>query len=290
MRKLVLAALIAALTAAMAAQAQDQAQKPSPDDVLKASPASDWQALDPSDTLVMTLPRGQVVIRLAPEFAPNSVANIKRLVHSGYFDKAAIVRSQDNFVVQWAQDPEPQDSKGWSEFERNRTNSFLPLKDPDTYAAEAGFDNGFAAASDGRREWLTHCYGVVGVGRDNAPDSGSGIELYAVTGQAPRALDRNMSVAGRVVEGMELLSALPRGTGELGFYKTAGEKTPILTVKLAADLPEAQRPKLEWLKTGSSSFAAYVEARRNRGGPFYVHPAGAVDICSITPPVRASGP
>jgi peptidylprolyl isomerase len=285
MRKLVLAALIAAAPA----QAQDQTQKLSPDDVLIASSASDWQTLDPSDTLVMTLPRGPVVIRLAPEFAPNSVANIKRLVHSGYFDKAAIVRSQDNFVVQWAQDPEPPDTKGWAEFERNRTNSFLALKDRDTYAAEAGFDNGFAAASDGRREWLAHCYGVVGVGRDNAPDSGSGIELYAVTGQAPRALDRNMTVTGRVVKGMEFLSALPRGTGELGFYETASEKTPILTVKLAADLPEAQRPKLEWLKTGSPSFAAYVEARRNRGGPFYVHPAGAVDICSITPPVRAIG-
>ncbi len=282
MRKYVLALLIAVAPA--------QAQTPSPDDVLKASPASDWQALDPADTLVMTLPKGQVVIRLAPGFAPNSVANIKRLVRSGYFDKAAIVRSQDNFVVQWAQDPEPPDSKGWAEFERDRANSFAPLKDRDTYAAEAGFDNGFAAASDGMREWLTHCYGVVGVGRDNAPDSGNGIELYAVTGQAPRALDRNMTVAGRVVQGMELLSALPRGTGALGFYESAGEKTRILTVKLAADMPEAQRPKLEWLKTGSPTFAAYVEARRNRGGPFYVRPAGAIDICSITPPIRAIGP
>src|SRR5580692_2504074 len=217
MRKLVLAALIAAAPA----QAQYQTQKLSPDDVLIASSASDWQTLDPSDTLVMSLPKGQVVIRLAPEFAPNSVANIKKLVRSGYFDKSAIVRSQDNFVVQWAQDPEPPDSKGWAEFERGRTTSFVPLKDRDTYAAQAGFDNGFAAASDGRREWLAHCYGVVGVGRDNAPDSGSGIELYAVTGQAPRALDRNMTVTGRVVKGMEFLSALPRGTGELGFYETA---------------------------------------------------------------------
>ena len=283
MRKLVLALLIAAAPA--------MAQTPSPDDVLKASPASDWQALDPAQTLVMNLPKGQVVIRLAPDFAPNSVANIRKLVQAGYFDKAAIVRSQDNFVVQWAQDPEPLDGgKGWAEFERLRSNSFVGLKDRDTYAAQAGFDDGFAAASDGKSEWLAHCYGVVGVGRDNAPASGSGIELYAVTGQAPRALDRNMTVAGRIVKGMELLSALPRGSGALGFYEKPDEKTPILTVKLASDMPEAERPKLEWLKTGSRTFAAYVEARRNRGGPFYVRPAGAIDICAITPPIRPIGP
>jgi len=238
----------------------------------------------------MTLPKGQVVILLAPDFAPRSVANIRRLTQSGYFDKAAIVRSQDNYVVQWARDPEPPAGKGWAEFERERTKSFVPLKDRDTYAAEAGFDNGFAAASDGKREWLVHCYGVVGVGRDNAPDSGNGVELYAVIGQAPRSLDRNITVVGRVVKGIELLSALPRGTGPLGFYETPGERTPILSVKLAADLPASARPRLELLKTGSPTFQAYAEARRNRGGPFFVRPAGAIDACNIPLPVRSSGP
>ena len=189
-------------------------------------------------------------------------------------------------MVQWAKDPEPPPGKGWAEFERDRTKSFVPLKDRDTYAAEAGFDNGFAAAGDGRRDWLVHCYGVVGVGRDNAPDSGNGVELYAVIGQAPRIMDRNITVVGRVVKGMELLSALPRGTGQLGFYEKPGERTPILNMKLAADLPPAQRPKLEWLKTGSASFAAYAEARRNRGGPFFLRPAGAIDVCNIPLPIR----
>ncbi len=279
--------ICAAPVLSLAAPLGSAAAQLSPDDVLKASPKSDWQAPDPANLLVMTLPRGQVVILLAPDFAPNSIANIKRLAHDGYFDKAAaIVRSQDNYVVQWARDPEPQGGKGWAEFERDRTRTFVPLKDRDTYAAEAGFDNGFAAASDGRREWLVHCYGVVGVGRDNAPDSGSGIELYAVTGQAPRSLDRNITVVGRVVKGMELLSSLPRGTDTLGFYKTAGERTVIQSMKVAAELPAAARPKLELLKTGSATFQAYAEARRNRGGPFFIRPAGAIDVCNIPLPVR----
>jgi peptidylprolyl isomerase len=282
MRKL---AFAVSIVSALALE-ESQAAPPAPDDVLKASPKSDWQAIDPANTLVMSLPKGQVVILLAPDFAPNSVANIRRLAHDGYFDKAAIVRAQDNYVVQWAQDPEPPPGKGWAEFERDRAQSFRPLKDRDTYAAEAGFDRGFAAASDGRREWLVHCYGVVGVGRDNAPDSGNGVELYAVIGQAPRSLDRNITVVGRVVQGMEFLSALPRGTDQLGFYKKPGERTPILSVKLAADLPANARPKLELLKTDSSTFAAYTEARRNRGGPFFMRPAGAIDVCNIPLPAR----
>src|SRR6202000_1894163 len=96
--------------------------------------------------------------------------------------------------------------------------SFKPLPDVDGYAPKAGFDAGFAVASDGEREWMVHCYGAVGVGRDLKPDTGDGSELYAVIGQAPRHLDRNITVVGRVVQGMELLSALPRGGETMGFY------------------------------------------------------------------------
>ncbi len=74
---------------------------------------------------------------------------------------------------------------------------------------------------------LTHCYGYVGVGRGLAPDTGTGGELYAVIGHAPRQLDRNIAVVGRVVEGIEQMSALPRGTEALGFYKEASQYVPI---------------------------------------------------------------
>lgn len=258
-----------------------------PDEIVKAAPKSDWQALDPANTIYMDLPAGRVVIALAPGFAPNTVAHIKQLAHGHYFDgKGAIVRVQDNYVVQWARDPEPPPGKGWAEFDRVAAPSFKPLPDVDGYAPKAGFDNGFPAASDGKREWLVHCYGMVGVGRDLKPDSGDGSELYAVIGQAPRHLDRNITVAGRVVQGMELLSSLPRGGETMGFYGKNQKHTPILGFHLGSDLPVAQRLRLEVLKTDSKSFAAYVEARRNRSGPFFVRPAGHVDVCNIPLPVR----
>lgn len=264
---------------------------PAPDEVVKAAPKSDWHKLDPANLLVMELPTGRVVIALAPAFAPKTIANLKKLVHDGYFNShAAITRSQDNYVVQWSRDPEPAPGKGWVEYERPRQASFRALKDKDTYAAEAGFDGDFPAASDGKTEWLVHCYGMVGVGRDLAPDTGTGAELYAVTGQAPRHLDRNITVAGRVVEGMQLLSALPRGTGAMGFYAKPGERLPIRAIRLASEMPAAQQPKLEALTTSSASFAKYVEARRNRGGPFFIRPAGHIDVCNLPLPVRALSP
>jgi peptidylprolyl isomerase len=263
-----------------------------PDEIVKAAPNSDWQAVDPANTIYMDLPTGRVIIVLAPGFAPNTATHIRQLAHDHYFDgHGAIIRVQDNYVVQWSRDPEPAGtSKGWAEYDRAVAPSFKPLPDVDGYAPQAGFDSGFAAASDGKREWLVHCYGVVGVGRDLKPDSGDGSELYAVNGQAPRHLDRNITVVGRVVEGMELLSSLPRGSAVMGFYDKGQKHMPILGFHLASEVSPAGRVPLEALKTDSKSFTAYVAARRNRTGPFFVRPAGHVDVCNVLLPVRPLKP
>jgi peptidylprolyl isomerase len=127
---------------------------------------------------------------------------------------------------------------------------------------------------------------MVGAGRDNDVDSGGGTELYAVIGQAPRHLDRNVTLLGRVVQGIELLASLPRGTGPLGFYEKPEQRVPIQSFKVAGDLPEAQRVPLEELRTDTQTFSEYVEARRNRHEEWFKVPAGHVDICNIPIPVR----
>jgi len=270
---------------------------PSPDEVLAKAPANAWVALDPASTLYMDLPNGRVVILLAPGFAPKTVANIRQLVAARYFDNSSIVRSQDNYVVQWSQEDKAEKAanakfKGYAEFERPASSNLVRLPDHDTYAPVTGFDGDFAVGSDGKSEWLLHCYGSVGAGRDNAPDSGSGVELYAVTGQAPRQLDRNITLVGRVVQGMELLSSLPRGGSAqgayMGFYQNPSQYTKIKSVRLASELPPGQRLRLEYLKPGTASFAAYVEARRNRRNDWFVRPAGAIDACNVPLPVRSA--
>ena len=125
---------------------------------------------------------------------------------------------------------------------------------------------------------------TVGVARDLAPDTGTGAELYTVIGHAPRHLDRNIALVGRVIEGIEHLSSLPRGTGGLGFYETPEERTGIAAIRLGPEV--AGLPAYEYLSTESQSFARYADARANRRDPFFIVPAGGADICNIPVPVR----
>lgn len=286
----------AALLGPAAAQQAPAAAGPSLSDILEQSPASDWRALDPENTLYLELPRGRVIIELAPSHAPNHAANIRALARAHYFDGAAIVRSQDNYVVQWGRDEGDRTSMGEGrvslapEFDRPRRGvEVTRLRDPDSYARQVGFSDGFPVASDGRRIWMAHCYGMIGAGRGDTADSGSGAELYVVIGHAPRHLDRNVTLVGRVVQGMELLSVMPRGTGPLGFYETPGERTTIRSVRLASEVPAAQRTNLEALRTDSATFSAMIENRRTRRDGWFIEPTGRINVCNVPLPVRVRG-
>jgi peptidylprolyl isomerase len=284
------------------ADAETPAKPKTMADVLAASKPSDWRLLDPENTLYLDLASGRVVIELAPGYAPLHAANIRSLAREHYFDGLAILRVQDDFVTQWG-DPDgdkPDKAHPFGkasktiapEFERDiaKDLAFTRLPDGDVYAPEVGFSNGFPVARDEKsgKTWLAHCYGMVGAGRDVGVETGSGSELYVVIGHAPRQLDRNIALVGRVVQGMELLSALPRGTGALGFYEKPEQYVPIRSVRLAADVPIAERTPLEVLRTDTATFAALVESRRNRRDDWYKVPAGQIDLCNVPIPVRAA--
>ena len=299
MRPALIALLVAsALAPALTVHADETPRPKTTQELLDASLATDWRTLDPASTLYLELDSGRVVIELAPDFAPEHVANIRTLAHEGYWNGVSINRSQDNFVVQWgdpAEEGQPRKSLGSAkaklpaEFERKAEGlAFHALPDKDGWAPQVGFVGGFAAARDPRsgEAWLAHCYGAVGAGRDVAADSSDGSELYVVDGQSPRQLDRNITVVGRVVDGMERLSVLPRGTGPLGFYEDAAQRVPIKSIRLAADVPEAERTRLQVLRTDTPLFDAVVESRRNRRDDWYKRPAGHIDLCNIAIPTR----
>ena len=266
-------------------------------ELLSASRPQDWRSPDPDNTLYLELPGGRVVIELAPRVAPKHVANIKTLARARYFDGLGVVRVQDNYVVQWA-DPDHRRpipagvSAVAPEFiaDAGANQRFEPLPDRDAYAAEVGFLDGFPAARDPRSHtvWLAHCYGMVGVGRDDPPESDA-TEMYAVIGHAPRQLDRNVALFGRVLKGMELLSSLPRGSGEMGFYVASESPVPITSMRLAADVPAAERTPLEILRTDSATFRSVLEHRRNRHESWFKFNPGHIDLCNVPLPVRAAG-
>lgn len=307
---------------------QTRTPAPAPSEIVAAAPKADWVAIPAEDLLVMTLapdadgkPR-TVVIQLMPApFSQGWVHNIRLFARAKWYDGISVNRVQDNYVTQWGDPnydnpeatgqakPLPDGLKvmGDAEYVVSRDGILSgengkrydayklgwwrwhtpdPTKDP--YSGGSGFLGGFPAANDAYSVWPTHCYGMVGVGRNYSPDTGSGAELYAVIGHAPRHLDRNIALVGRVIEGMQHLSSLPRGSGALGFYtaEESAKRTPILSVRVASDLPAAEQPAFEYLSTESQIFATYAEAIANRRDPFFIVPAGGADICNIRVPVR----
>jgi len=305
-QRITLAVIAFTLLPALAAQAATTADSshytPGASALLAQSKPDEWRTPDPGNLLYLQLPTGRVIIELAPDFTPLHAANIRALVRAHYFDGLSVVRVQDDFVTQWGTPEDPAD--GYSPAPRDRGNAktsvppeftrpfdaalqWTPLPDGDVHAPEVGFSQGFPAGRDrsSGEEWLLHCYGMVAVARGNDPQSGDGGSLYTVIGQA-RRLDRNLAVVGRVLVGMPLLSGLPRGSGAMGFYTPSDPHTPIRSMQVAADVPAAQRTPIQVLRTGSATFAALLDAARNRHDAFYTVAPGKVGVCAIPVPVR----
>jgi peptidylprolyl isomerase len=265
-----------------------------------------------------------VIQLMPPPFSQGWVGNIRKLAAAHWWDGTSINRVQDNYVVQWgdanAEDKAkakplppglekvPQNNKiigdGYvvaldsmpPSFQAKELRSVArsigsgaerSKRMIDNYAATNSFFLGWpVAVGDQFQEsvWPVHCYGMVGVGRDMPPDTGTGAELYTVIGHAPRHLDRNIALVGRVIAGIENLSSLPRGTGALGFYEKPKQRVKIRSIRLGNEV--AGLPRYQYLSTESESFARYADARANRRDPFFIVPAGGADICNIPVPIR----
>lgn len=281
---------VATVVAMLACVTAGRAESPgwrSMGEVLAGSADADWRDIEPQNLLYLELDRGTVIMELAPQFAPQHVANLRLLVAAGHFSPSAIARSQDNYVVQWSGSGplgEAEERLAPEFFRPALGLAFTLLASRDAYAREVGFVDGFPAArsaADGSA-WLAHCYGMLGAGRDNAADSGNAGELYVVTGHAPRHLDRNVTLLGRVIDGIEQLSSLPRGGGRLGFYERASERVPIRRLRFGTDYDAGWQA----LRTDTAAFAALVDSRRYRNEEWFVDPAGAIGLCNVPLPVR----
>ena len=308
----------------VAAQSAPSKPALAPSEIVAAAPASDWVAIAPSDLLVMDLAPNsngsakRVVIQLMPPpFSQGWVGNIRKLAAAHWWDGTSINRVQDNYVVQWGDANAEDKAKakplppglatvpqleyslpaaqwgslfkgkldgpvGWSASSQSALGKgSLPR---DSYAPFTVHSRGWQLAVGREGAYAVHCYGMVGVGRDMPPDTGTGAELYTVIGHAPRHLDRNIALVGRVISGIENLSSLPRGTGPLGFYEKPEERVGIASIRIGTDVKDL--PRYQYLSTESESFARYADARANRRDPFFIQPAGGADICNIPVPVR----
>ncbi len=291
MLKPLLALLALSAPAILATPALAQTAAPSPADAID----SDWHTIPDAEIMVITLAGGhQVFIRLAPRYAPAHVANIRKLAEAGWWDGTSVYRVQDNYVTQWGDGDSKKELPPLvirnlpPEYEWSGYDGVTTFARADPYTPRTGHSaDGWPLGTDGKHSWLTHCYGMVGVARDMAPDTGTGAELYTVIGHAPRHLDRNIALVGRVIEGMEWFSSLPRGPiAKSGVYDDASQRLPILSVRLASQLPDDERPHFQYRATDNPRFAAWISGRENRTPPFFTVPAGGADICNAMPAVR----
>ncbi|MET0372627.1 MAG: peptidylprolyl isomerase [Rhizorhabdus sp.] len=287
--------LSALLLGAAAAAAAAAPPPPPPPPVEAWDPAEgDWVTIADDDLLVMTLKGGKrVVIRLAPAYAPEHVANIRKLARAGWWDRQSVYRVQENWVAQWGDATEKKPLPGGiiarpaAEFDIAAFSPAQTMAKSDAYSAVSGVSaDGWAMATDRKAAWLAHCYGTVGVARDALPDTGTGAELFTPIGQSARRLDRNYTIVGRIIEGMEHLSALPRSSAPLGVYATLLERMPILTVRLASEIPAAERPHFQYRAADNIRFAAAIARKETPAAPTVG--LGGADVCDIPLAVRTA--
>ncbi|MDX2370619.1 MAG: peptidylprolyl isomerase [Colwellia sp.] len=257
------------------------------------SASGQWRALDINNTVLLTLPNGKVVIELAPQFSPKHVEQFSALVKRSFYDGTKFYRVIDGFVAQAGPKDGSDKDKSISvlaiegQFLTDKNWSFTQVQNNDLFAAITGFKDGFALASDNNGSaWLTHCPGALAMARSNEADSASS-HFYFVIGQAPRYLDKIMTIFGRVVYGMENIQAIKRTSVIEGEYAVdSREHTPIVSLQIMADVPLNERIIIEVENTESKTFAERLIKRRAREGAFfYKKPPPVLDVCQV--PIRS---
>lgn len=294
---------LTALVVALLASTAYAADKPS-----AAAPDSQtWRDVSPDNLALIETKYGTVAVELAPEFAPNHVARVRKLLHAHFYDGLTFYRVIDGFVAQGGADQDtsatadapvnPEILKKWpqmkAEFDTTLPKSavFTPLGNPDLVAPEVGYVNGFATGRDPKdgKAWMIQCPGVFAFARDNAEDTAT-TEFYIVIGEAPRRLDRNLTAFGRVLSGMQYLQKLNRGNPDVdsGVIGDVAQRDPILHMALASDMPVKDRPHYQVMRTDSDAFAKLLDGKRRPAPEFYHRPEGFpnLDICGVPAPVR----
>ncbi|WP_164084706.1 peptidylprolyl isomerase [Alteromonas flava] len=258
------------------------------------------ETLIPQEQLVyITTDAGLVIIQLTDSVAPNNTQRFRDLVQEGFYDGLDFYRVIDGFVAQAGDLAETKQSAFKSpvnaEFSRSHSKNLLAfevVQSPEFLAQATGFIDGFPAGLNvnDNRQWLLHCPGAVAMARSNAADSAT-TEFYIVLGQAPRHLDRNMSIIGQVVYGMQVAQRFHRGDGAKngGVIDDPAQRTRILSARMGNAVPAHKQLQLWRQNTQSSAFQQRLTNARNLTNPFYHYQgSGNLDVCYYRPSIRVA--
>jgi peptidylprolyl isomerase len=231
--------------------------------------AEPWRDLDPNATLVIDTTKGRLVIEMRPDLAPNAVTRIKLLAREHVYDGLLFHRVLDHFVDQTG-NPNNHDS-GVSkhpdlapEFKISLTSDQLGVIATKGPSGISGFIGAtpFQATLDPTRPgawrtWAAYCDGVAGMGRQADPGSANS-EIFFM--RAPsRLLDHDYTAWGRVVSGLDVVRRIEVG-------EPPAHPDRMIRVRIMADMPAAEQPRLQVIDTRSVLFRQRITAARQRLG------------------------
>lgn len=285
--------IISLFALAVSGTAQDAAAPKSAVDIVAEAPASDWRTIDPENLLVMDLPSGQIIIEMRPDMAPAHVEQIKTLTRMGFYDGIIFHRVIEGFMAQGG-DPTGTGS-GDSPLENIPGEFARPLADGlgahllgrDDRAAEVGFIgtvpvgtqaptlNKFLAQQEPIL-WGLHCRGVMSMARTNDPNSANS-QFFLMFGDSRDNLDQSYTVWGKIVDGYHNARRINRGEPPV-------RPTPIVRMRMMADIPADEQTKVEALQTNSDTFIEMLKTARIMTEDGFVR-----NTCAIDVPVRING-
>ena len=255
-----------------------------------------WQKVVADNLVTLQTHYGPVTIALEPDLGPQHVARFRNLIKEGFYDDRYFYRVVDGFVAQGGSNEThevtPKTSLLKAEFTVPLKEAAMVVENNDPFAPATGFYHGFPVGIDKSRQemWALHCPGTIAFARDNEKDTGS-TEFYIVIGQAPRHLDRNMSVVGRVVSGMPALQKLPRGDNDKsGFIESPPAESKIVSTYIGAakevKTSDTQNAAPFYLQLPThSEYKKRIELGKNLESPFFhdkVYAPRPIDVCYYT--------
>lgn len=263
-------------------------------EIVRTAPDDHWRQIPPDQLLLIDTSEGTITVMLSSALAQDHVVQARVLAREGYYQGLSFYRVIENFVAQGGDHTGDVD-KGSAkktleaEFEEPlpETAVFKEFPYKDGYAASVGYIESMPAGRDESTgsAWLAHCTGAFAYGRENDQNSAS-TEFY-ITLQPQRYLDRNLTVLGRVIDGMGLVQAAPRGVID-GDPETDDfpQRLMLTGMRIVADLPKDEQPRWRILDDQSASFAEMIRARGARPDPFFYYRPNHVNLCQVPIPVE----
>lgn len=274
--------------------AEDEAPpEPSPQEIVEDAPEDVWRPIDPENTIYMDLPAGTVIIEMRPDLAPAHAKQIRELTREGFYNGLNFHRVIEGFMAQGG-DPKGDGTGGSDkpnipgEFLRDtRETPNFRVIGRDRIAPRVGYIDGMPAAAqpEALRSfttssevdlWPLHCPGVMSMARATDPDSANS-QFFLMIGDSRLSLDKRYTAWGLIVDGYEATRRIVRG-------EPPSRPTPIMRMRVASDVPAAERRNVEIMRTDSETFMRYLKRRGDVDETGYVK-----DICDIKVPTRVNG-